>query len=125
MTSILMMLLNSVLFPWKLQRRAAIIRTVTTRRIINPLSPGYLMVLPPESFSALIRNSSNKIKHLSTDQTQRISEATTKYRKTTSFVCTVNYQDVSTNSVHTQKLILDLRHVIVFLFKRKLKFEGT
>lgn len=32
---------------------------------------------------------------------------------------------VSPNSVYTQRLILNLRHVIFFLLKRKLKFEGT
>lgn len=99
---ILRTLLNSVLlFPVQPLRREDIIRTVTTTRIISPLSPGYLMVSLPDSFFARIRDSSN-ITRDSTDQTLRTSEEPIKYRETTSSVCTANFQGISPNSVHIQ-----------------------
>lgn len=60
------------------------------------------MVSLPDSIFAGIRDSSNITKDSSTDQTQRISEATIKYRETTSSVCTANYQGISPDSVPTQ-----------------------
>ena len=57
---ILRTLLNSVLlFPVQPLRREGITRTVTTTRIISPLSPGYSMVSLPDSFFVGIRDSSN------------------------------------------------------------------
>lgn len=79
-------------FFWQLQSRDLIICTVTTKMIISPLSPGYLMVFPPRKLFCALLGFQIYYQGFVNRPNQAYFRGTTKYRETALSVCTVNYR---------------------------------